>query len=122
MKQPELAMEFLTILGGHCTRLNIFEGRFGAFFQLSSFHFCFGIRVGRTPKGAYSSEGCSGQLLETPFSKTPSENPSQNPFYCATHSKRLFYQNPSENPSPEPLPEPFLERCVAVRTVGRSPN
>ena len=36
--------------------------------------------VGCTPKGAYSSRGRSGHLLETPFSeRTPSENPSENP-------------------------------------------
>ena len=36
--------------------------------------------VGRTPKGAYSTRGRSRQLLETPLLRTPSENPSQNPF------------------------------------------
>ena len=36
--------------------------------------------VGCTPKGAYSTRGRSRHLLETPLLRTPSENPSQNPF------------------------------------------
>ena len=37
-------------------------------------------QLGRTAKGAYSTRGRSRHLLGTPFWKTPSENPSQNPF------------------------------------------
>ena len=32
------------------------------------------------PDGAYSTRGRSRHLLETPLLRTPSENPSQNPF------------------------------------------
>ena len=38
------------------------------------------IFIGCTPKGAYSTRGRSRHLLETPLLRTPSENPSQNPF------------------------------------------
>ena len=58
--------------------------------------------IGRTPTGAYSSKP-----------------PSENPFYCKTHS-RPPSQNFSKNPSPEPL-SPFLERFVAVRPLGVHP-
>ena len=60
------------------------------------------LSVGRTAKGSYSPRGRSRHLLETPFSEPPSENPSQNSFFCEPDRKRL----PSQNPYPEPFPEP----------------
>ena len=62
--------------------------------------------LGCTPKGAHSTRGRSRHLLETPLLRTPSENPSQNPFLISPPS-----QNPSQNPFPRtPSPEPFPER------------
>ena len=80
--------------------------------------------IGRTPKGAYSTRGRSGHLLETPFSEPLLRTLLRTLFYCKTH-RRPPSQNPSENPSPRTLPrtfsEPFLERCVAERPLRRAP-
>ena len=60
----------------------VFVARNG-FLQFPEIKFppCFWIFLGCTPKGAYSTRGRSRHLLETPLLRTPSENPSQNPFY-----------------------------------------
>ena len=88
---------------------------------LSAFPFFF---LGCTLKGAYSSRGRSGHLLETAFSEPLLRTLLRTLFYCKTHS-RPSSQNPSENPFPRTLPrtfsEPFLERCVAVRPLRRAP-
>ena len=80
--------------------------------------------LGRTPKGAYSTRGRSGHLLETPFSEPLLRTFLRTLFYCKTH-RRPPSQNPSENPFPRTLPrtfsEPFSERCVAVRPLRRAP-
>ena len=77
-------------------------------------------RIGRTPKGAYSTRGRSRHLLETPFSEPLLRTLLRTLFYCKTHS-RPPSQNPSENPFPRTLSrtfsEPFSERCVAVRPL-----
>ena len=82
-------------------------------------------RVGRTPKGAYSSRGRSRDLLETAFSEPLLRTLLTTLLNCKTHS-RPPSQNPSENPFPRTLPrtfsEPFLERCVAVRPLRRAPK
>ena len=71
--------------------------------------------IGRTPKEAYSSRGCSRHLLETAFSEPLLRTLLRTLFYCKTHS-RPPSQNPSANPFPRTLPrtfsEPFLERNV----------
>ena len=81
-------------------------------------------KIGRTPKGAYSTRGRSAHLLETPFSEPLLRTLLRTPFYCKTHI-RPPSQNPSENPFPRTLPrtfsEPFSERCVAVRPLRRAP-
>ena len=59
--------------------------------------------VGRAPKGAYSSRGRSGHLLETLFSEPLLRTLLRILFYCKTHS-RLPSQNPSQNPSENPFP------------------
>ena len=76
------------------------------------------FKLGRTPKGAYSSRGRSRHLLETPFSEPLLRTLLRTPFYCKTHS-RPPSQNPSENPFPRTFSKPFLERCVAVRPLRR---
>ena len=89
--------------------------------------------IGRTPKGAYSSRGRSGNLLENAFSepllRTPSENTSQNtsqnPFYCKIHSKPPSQnpsQNPSENPSPEPFSDPSQNAVLPYDPLGVHPK
>ena len=62
------------------------------------------VWIGRTPKGTYSSRGrSSGNCLL----RTPSENPSQNPFYCENQSRA-----PSQNPFWEPLPQNPSQNAV----------
>ena len=63
------------------------------------------VKIGRTPKGAYSSRGHSRHLLEIAFSEPLLRTLLRTLFYCKNHSKTTS-QNPSENPSPEPFPEP----------------
>ena len=66
-------------------------------------HFWVTFRLGRTPKGAYSSRGRSRHLLETTFSEPLLRTLLRTLFYCKTHS-RPPSQNPSENPFPRTLP------------------
>ena len=84
-----------------------------------------GSKIGRTPKGAYSTRGHSRHLLETAFSEPLLRTLLRTLFYCKTH-RRPPSQNPSENPFPRTLPrtfsEPFSERCVAVRPLRRAPS
>ena len=81
-------------------------------------------KIGRTPKGAYSTRGRSGHLLEIAFSEPLLRTLLRTLFYCKTH-RRPPSQNPSENPLSRTLPrtfsEPFSERCVAVRPLRRAP-
>ena len=58
-------------------------------------------KIGRTPKGTYSSSGRSRHLLETPLSEPLLRTLLRTRFYCKTHS-RPPSQNPSENPSQNP--------------------
>ena len=53
-----------------------------------------GLKIGRTPKGAYSPRGRgSRHLLETPFSEPLLRTLLRTLFYCKTHSRP-----PSQNP------------------------
>ena len=91
-----------------------FESHFWVVFMI------WGVFVGRTPKGAYSSRGRSRHLLETPFSAPLLRTLLRTLFHCKAHGRP-----PSENPSPEPFPEPSqnpsYSRCVVVRPLRRAP-
>ena len=63
-------------------------------------------RVGRTPKGAYSTRGRSRHLLETPFSEPLLRTLLRTPFYCKTHRRPPLLRTLLRTPSPEPFPEP----------------
>ena len=71
-------------------------------------------KIGRTPKGAYSSSGRSRHLLEIAFSEPLLRTLPRTLFYCKTHSSPPS-QNPSENPFPRTLPRTLL-RTLCCRT------
>ena len=85
--------------------------------------------LGHTPRGSYTSKGCSKHLLENPILRTPSENTSENPTslynllqrYLSKKPLRTFCKALLRTPS-KTSHEPFLEACVLLRTLQCAPN
>ena len=81
-----------------------------------------GPKVGRTPKGSYSSRErfsapSANPLLRTPYPRTllSTVKPIAGPLL-----RTLLRTFPRT--LPRTFSEPFLERCVAVRPLRRAPN